>query len=381
MSEQLVVVGASVATTAFLERMRELGDTRPIVVVDGDPDAPYDRPPLSKQFLVGGDAEDIAVDWSDLDATLLRGWAVGAIPEERVLVVQRADGTEAVIPYQSLVIATGATPARLPIEPADTLTLRSAQDARRLRDHAGAGQRAIIIGAGAIGVELASSLVARGSEVVLLDRAHGPLERLLSGHLAGETTGWLQEAGVDCRWGVDISRIVRTDAGWRVELGSGDVVESDVLVSAVGARPSVGWLQGTELLTDGMLLADDDGRVVNSAGTLPGYFAIGDAVVRRRQNGVTERTESWAAARQHGARLAEILCGVAPAPEPRPYFWTEVAGRKLQVVGSLTPAMQLQVEFENPDRGAVLYRASDGSAEAWIGINAQPRIARLLMAS
>lgn len=230
-------------------------------------------------------------------------------------------------------------------------------------------------------MELASSLAARGSHVVLLDRAHGPLERLLSGHLAGDVTQWLTTAGVDCRWGVDIGAIHRMGTGWRVELANGTRLDSDVLVSAVGARPSVGWLAGTTLLTDGMLLADEDGRVMNAAGIVPDHFAIGDAVSRRRPDGSTERTESWAAARQHGARLAEELCGAPAEPEPRPYFWTEVAGRKLQVVGSLRPGMSLQVEFDNPERGAVLYRASDGVADAWIGVNAQPRIARLLVSA
>lgn len=379
MSDQLVVVGASVATTAFLERMRELGDTRSILVVDGDPDAPYDRPPLSKHFLVEGEVEDISVDWADLDVALVRGWAVDVHTEERVLFIREAGGAQRGVPYGQLIVATGATPARLPIEPPDTLTLRSAEDARRLREHTNAGQRAIIIGAGAIGVELASSLVARGSEVVVLDRAEGPLERLLSGHLSADVTRWLQEAGVDCRWGVDIAHIERTHSGWRVALADGGVMEGDVLVSAVGARPSVAWLGGTSLLTDGMLVADDDGHVVTSSGVVPFHFAMGDAVVRRLPDGGTSRTESWAAARQHGARLAELLCGVEPEVEPRPYFWTEVAGRKLQVVGSLRPTMKLDVEFENTDRGAVLYRATDGDAEAWIGINAQPRVAKLLM--
>lgn len=379
MSDQLVVVGASVATTAFLERMRELGDSRPITVVEGDPDAPYDRPPLSKSFLLGGDIEDIAVDWTGLGANRVNGWATGTWPAGKVLSIRNDKGGERELEYGQLVIATGATPVRLAIEPADTLTLRSAEDARRLRARASAGQRVTIIGAGAIGVELASSLTMRGSHVVLLDRAPGPLERLLSGHLAADVTQWLTTAGVDCRWGAGIGAIQRLRTGWRVELADGTRLDSDVLLSAVGARPSVGWLAGTTLLTDGLLLADERGRVTNAGGVVPDHFAIGDAVSRRYPDGTTERSESWAAARLHGARLAEELCGALSEPGPRPYFWTEVAGRKVQVVGSLRPGMSLQVEFENPERGSVLYRASDGVAEAWIGVNAQPRIARLLM--
>ncbi len=379
MSEELVVVGGSVATTSFLERLRQLGETRPIMVIDGDGDAPYDRPPLSKRFLIQGDFDDLAVDWSDLDATLVHGWAVGVRPESSVVHIRNNVGGEWELAYEQLVIATGATPVRLPIEPSDTLTLRSAEDARRLRALAGDGQRVTVIGAGAIGVELASSLVERGSHVTLLDRAHGPLERLLPGHLANDLTRWLAATGVDCRWGVNITAIRRTGSGWQVNLDDGTRLDSDVVVSAVGARPSVEWLSGTSLLTDGMLLANDSGRVVNSNGVVARHFAIGDVVSRLRPDGSIERTESWAAARQHGAQLAEELCGVSGDRVPEPYFWTEVAGRKIQVVGSLRPSMELDVEFENPELGGVLYRASEGDSVAWIGVNAQSRIAQLPM--
>lgn len=379
MSDQIVVVGGSVATTAFIERLRELGSTTRVVVVDADPDAPYDRPPLSKRYLVEGDVGDIAVDWSDLDVTLVRGLAIGVDRAGRELHVRTESGSSHGIPYGRLVIATGAVPARLPIEPPDTAVLRSAADARHLRQVAQEGTTAIIIGAGAIGVELASSLSVRGVRVVLLDRAGGPLERLLSGHLAGQITEWLTESGVDCRWHADIARIGRHGDRWRVELGDSEVLEGELLVSAVGARPAVAWLSESGLLTDGALIVDYGGRVLGPDGPIPDVSAMGDVVSRRAADGSLHRSESWASARRDGAVLAEDLCGVVRQPEPLPYFWTEVAGRNIQVVGTLNPGFAPQLEFENPERRAALYRVGSDGESAWIGVNAQPQIAKLLM--
>ncbi|MDN4596695.1 NAD(P)/FAD-dependent oxidoreductase [Leifsonia virtsii] len=379
MSGQLVVVGASVAATALIERIRELGNREPITVVDSDPDAPYDRPPVSKHYLVEADSSDIAVDWSDLDVSLVRAHATGVDPSAKLLLIEEA-GMSRSIPFENLVIATGAIPARLPIEPPDTLVLRSADDARRLRMHTEGGRSVIIIGAGAIGVELASSLAARGCTATLVDRAAGPLERLLAGHLSAETTEWLESAGVRCVWKADIAAIEHAGDGWTVELRGEETLRADLLVSAVGARPAVAWLQGSGLLTDGALIADEAGRVVVEDQPRGEVFAIGDVVTRRHDDGSLQRTESWAAARQHATQLAEDLCGAQRGTAPKPYFWTEVAGRMVQVVGSLSPDDELVLETANPERRSALYRAAGaGEDEAFIGVNAQPRIARILM--
>lgn len=380
MTGPLVIVGASVATTAFLERLRELSNIDPVWVIDSDPDAPYDRPPLSKHYLVEGDVDDIVVDWSDLDVELVRGRATGVDRDGGTVTVERPEGTEEAVPFGRLVIATGALPARLPIEPADAAVLRSAGDARKLRERTSAGESAIVIGAGAIGVELASSLAARGSKVSLLDRAAGPLERLLAGHLKEEASQWLDEAGIECHWEAEISRISAEGDGWLVELVDGSELRGDVLISAVGAKPAVGWLHDSGLLTDGALLVDDEGRVVVDGVAMPTIFGIGDAITARAADGTLKRTESWAEARQHGAQLAEFINGSGHQPAPRPYFWTEIAGRNLQVVGTLRAGAATSIESENSARRATLYRVtgSDGDT-AWIGVNSQPQIATLLM--
>jgi 3-phenylpropionate/trans-cinnamate dioxygenase ferredoxin reductase subunit len=287
-----------------------------------------------------------------------------------------AQGATGIVKYERLVIATGAAPIRLPIEPEGVLRLRRVEDADRIREAAKPGARVGIIGAGAIGVELATSLNALGCEVTVLDKADRPLERLLAGHLGTEVTGWLDSLGVDCRWGVDIERIDGEPGDWTVRLGDGEELRFDALIGAVGARPIVGWLESSGLLTDGQLVCDEFGRVLAPGESPDGVFGIGDVVTRRLSNGSLMRTESWSAAGEQGRQIAEVLLGRNPADAEIAYFWTDVAGRKVQVLGSLRRDGELSTEFENEARGAVLYRVAVNEEDGgWIGVNAPAQIA------
>lgn len=383
MREGIVIVGASVATTAFLERARECGYTGTVTVIDSDLDAPYDRPPLSKAYLDDGDVEAIAVDWNDFNVRFIRAEATGVDLVERVVETRDPEGHPASgVPFTDLIIASGAQPARLPFEPEGTVVLRSAADARNLRTRVGAGDIVTIIGAGAIGVELASSLSRNGVAVTVLDRAVGPLERLLGGHLSEKITSWLVEAGVTPRWDVGIESVQESQDGWKVILDDGEAIDSDIVISAVGSKPTVGWLTESGLLRDGMLIVDEVGAVETDGRPQSGVYAIGDVATRFDESGLPTRTESWSAAREQGVSLANHLFDSVAEPVGASYFWTEVAGRKIQVVGHVSPAGIVELESEKPERGRALYRVSEnGRDDSWIGVNAQPQIARLLMAS
>lgn len=378
---RIVLVGASTAGEAFVSRLRELGHEGEIVVVDRDARMPYDRPPLSKGYLTDPDDTDIGVDWAD-GTSIVSADVTGVDPVAKTLAVVDPDGVARAVPFDTLVIAAGATPVSLPIEREGVLHFRSVEDSETIRAAAGPGSRVGIIGAGAIGAELATSLSHNGAAVVLLDKADRPLERLLVGYLGADVTSWLQSTGVDCRWGVDIERIAGTPGDWTVDLGDGSQLGFDVLVSAVGVRPTVAWLADSGLLTEGQLICDADGRVLSAEGPQPDIFAIGDVVTRALPTGETCRTESWTAAKEHGAQLAEWLSGVPVTPAELPYFWTDVAGRKIQVLGTLRREGSIEVEFENTSRGGVVYRVDgDDGSTGWIGVNAPARIAVLRMST
>ena len=378
---RIVVVGASTAGEAFVSRLRELGHAEEVVVIERDARMPYDRPPLSKGYLTDPDDTDIGIDWP-AGTGIIVGDATGVDPAAQTVTVSGAAGDAQAIGYDTLVIAAGATPIRLPIEPDGVLHFRSAADADEIRAVAAEGNRVGVIGAGAIGSELATSLSLAGADVVLLDKADRPLERLLVGYLGADVASWLQSTGVDCKWGVDIERIDGTPGNWTVSLGDGSQLRFDALVSAVGVRPTVDWLADSGLLTAGQLLCDTSGRVLAAGEPLPGVYAIGDVVTRQLPTGDTVRTESWTAAKEHGAQLAEHLLGEAVTPAELPYFWTDVAGRKIQVLGTLRREGNIAVEFESPTRGGVVYRVDgDDGNTGWIGVNAPARIAMLRMSA
>lgn len=374
----VVVVGASVAAEAFTSRLLELGHEEEILVVDRDARMPYERPPLSKSFLTRPDDTEISVDW-DEGVQILCAEATGLDPEARTITFVTADeDVRRSVEFGTLVIATGATPFRLPIEPEGVLRLRTVADAEHIRESVGEGSRVGIIGAGAIGAELATSLREVGADVTVLDKADRPLERLLVGHLGADVTSWLQARGIQCRWSVDIASIEGPPGDWTVMLGDGEVLGFDVLISAVGARPVVAWLDGSGVLSDGQLLCSVQGQVLSPRGPLTNVYGIGDVVTRQLETGNRVRTESWTAAAEDGAQLAELLTGRAPQEDEPPYFWTDVAGRKIQVFGTLSREGEIEVEFENPARGSIVYKVSgQGGEVGWIGINAGPKIAML----
>ncbi|MGJ0204388.1 FAD-dependent oxidoreductase [Leucobacter sp. gxy201] len=377
----IVVIGASVAAEAFGNRLRELGYSGELLVVDRDPSMPYERPPLSKRFLTSPEDTEIAVEWQGI-APVIAAEATGVDPLASTVELRLEESGETRrVRYGRLVIATGASPVSLPIEPEGVLRLRTLGDVERIRRAAGDGDRVGIIGAGAIGSELATSLVGNGAEVVLLDKADRPLERLLVGHLGADVASWLQAIGIDCRWGADIEQITGGPGDWTMILGDGSVLAFDALISAVGARPITSWLSDSGLLTDGQLVCDERGRVMTGKAVHETVFGIGDVITRQTVSGERIRTESWTAAAEHGTHLAETLIGREPSAPEMPYFWTDVAGRKIQVLGTLRRDGAIEVEFENPGRGAILYRVSgDDGSEGWIGVNAQPQIAMLRMA-
>lgn len=380
---EIVVVGASVAAEALATRLRELGYDRELLVIDRDARMPYERPPLSKLYLTEPDSTEIGVEWDEgTPVTIAEALAVD--PEAKTLTLSdAATGSTRVVAYDTLVIATGASPILLPFAPSGMMQLRTVQDADRLRRAVHAGARVGIIGAGAIGAELATSLRKLGAEVVLLDKADRPLERLLAGHLGNEVTSWLEELGVDCRWEADIRGIEGGPGDWSVTLGDeAEALNFELLLCAVGARPAVDWLASSGLLSEGQLLCNESGQVVAPDTVHENIYGIGDVVTRLLSDDVRVRTESWSAAAEHGVHLAERLMGEGPATPEIPYFWTDVAGRKVQVLGVISRDGDAAVEFENPARGSVLLKVvGEDATEGWIGVNAQPKIAMLRMSS
>ncbi|MDX6231405.1 MAG: hypothetical protein QOH68_356 [Nocardioidaceae bacterium] len=380
----IVVVGASVASAAFVSEARHLGHEGVIVVVDSDVDAPYDRPPLSKEFLSAG-SEQLdrpGAPWWDARCEFVRAHATSLALDHLRVHLRADDGLEWDLSADHVVIATGASPIALPDEPDGVLSLRTAADARVLRQRLHDRASLAIIGAGAIGTELASSASAAGCEVAVLDRARHPLERLLGGHLGAEAAKWMSDAGINTFLGGNIDKISRLDSGWSVNFGV-EEVRADVVVSAVGSRPLIHWLKDSSLqLIDGVR-CDADGAALNAAGLpVPGVHAIGDAAAWRTFEGAFRRHEDWTSAQRQGRHVAQRLFGGAPGSIDREpaYFWTHQFGRRIQVLGDPSAGDRLVQHVDVPEKRAAFYTVeqADGETVAWVAVN-RPREFALAM--
>lgn len=371
MAAGIVIVGGGLAGGTVAAHLQEEGYSDPIVVIDDDPDAPYDRPPLSKDFL---SSERHAPDapWWPSGCTLVRGRAISLDPEARLLNVSREEDKATEMSYDHLVVATGTVPTSLPGEPLGVARLGSAAEARTLRPYAAAGKSVIVIGAGTVGTELASTLAEAGARVTLVGRGRQPLARFFGGHLGTEAAAWIRGAGVDLRLGERIEKIVRRDGRWRVSVGSEELT-SDMIVSAIGVRPNTDWLSGSGLhIADGVL-CDSHGTALNESGqAVMGVHAVGD-VARWQGPGGARRREDWTSARRQGITVANAILGREPGESEKAkhdYFWTHQFGRRIQVLGNIDPNGELVLHVERPEHSSSFYTVenSDGT-RAYISIN------------
>lgn len=261
----VVVVGASLAGLRSAEALRRGGHTGPITVVGSENHPPYDRPPLSKQLLTGrvdpdatalGPTGDLGVDW------LLGVTATGVDLDRRRV---RLDGAGE-LGFDALVIATGSearTLALLADRPGVHL-LRTLDDALALRQALLSGSpRVLVVGAGVIGLEVASSARSLGLQVTVVEMADAPLTRVVGDRLAPAVTGLHRDHGVDLRLGVTIEAVEGTGAVETVRLAGGSSVAADLVVVGVGAAPATAWLEGSGVdLADGVLCDSRDRKSV-----------------------------------------------------------------------------------------------------------------------
>lgn len=329
---RICIVGGSLAGLRAAQGLRAAGFDRTVVIVGEEPRAPYNRPPLSKQFLTGEIEEDgltlpipgeLDLDWRLGErATALR------MRERRVETDHgHVDDLEAVI------IATGSVARRLDLPALEGIhTLRSLHDARELRASIHGGGPVAVIGAGLIGCEIASSCRQLGVPVTLIEPAGGLMLRAL-GASAGELMGQLhRQEGVDLRLSTSVKSINGSPRVQSLELSDGSRLTVDTVVVAVGARPATDWLSGSGLRIQDGVLCDEHHRALGTAGRV---MAVGDVCRWRTADGETERGENWiAAAEQAGDAAQTLVHGVRGArPRPVPFFWTEQHHHRLQIVG------------------------------------------------
>ncbi|MFF4090231.1 NAD(P)/FAD-dependent oxidoreductase [Streptomyces nigra] len=342
----VVVAGAGMAGVQTAVALREKGFTGTITLIGAEPHQPYDRPPLSKAVLLGtaeGSAFD--VDFEALGVELRLG--------REVLGVRTADhvlDTEAgPVPYDVLVLATGAEPLRLPGTEGvpGVHLLRTLDDAERLRPVLARQHDVVVVGAGWIGAEFTTAAREAGCAVTVVEAAERPLAGALPAEVAAPMAAWYADSGAVLRTG---TRVERVEPG-EVVLDDGTRVPAGAVVVGIGARPATAWLTGSDIAlgAHGEVLADD--RLRTSA---PDVYAVGDcASFPSGRYGERLLVHHWDNALQGPRTVAADILGEAAAPyDPVPYFWSEQFGRFVQYAG------------HHPGADTLLWRG-DPAGAAW----------------
>ena len=311
--QRVVVVGAGLAGARSVQELRAQGHTGEVVLLGAEPHLPYDRPPLSKGLLLGT-ADDSTLE-GELDADVRLGVRATGLRSGAV------ETTGGDVAYDGLVLATGAVPRRL----GAGLTLRTVDDARALRARLVPGARAVIIGAGWIGAEVATAAARAGCATTILEGGGVPLGIALGPELGARTIPWYAELGIDLRLDAAVEA-VQPD---RVILAGGEQVAADLVVVGIGATPDTAWLEGSGLELDRGVLVDE-----HLAASWPGVVAAGDcAAWWSRRFGTRLRVEHWDDALHAPTTAVTTLLGGEAVHDPVPYFWSDQLGHRLQYAG------------------------------------------------
>jgi 3-phenylpropionate/trans-cinnamate dioxygenase ferredoxin reductase subunit len=371
MTDDVVIVGASVAGVRTAEALRRRGFGGRITLIGAEPRLPYDRPPLSKAFLTGNAAED--------DLTLLVGERLDRLElelrlgERAVAVdvparqVRLASGEP--VSFGAVVIATGSLPRRLPAADGwpGVHVLRTLDDALAIRAALAAGARVAVVGGGFIGAEVAWSARALGLEVTIIDPVPALMTRGLGPALGAVLAARHADHGMRLRLGRSVARVEGSGRVERLVLDDGTSLDADVVVVGIGADPAVGWLAGSGLAVDGGLCCDAWLRVRDT----DSVYAVGD-VARwpSSRYAAPVRLEHWTNAGEAAVAVAAALTG-SPAPfDPLPYVWSDQLGTRIQVFGQVRPGDELVYVEGGPDAAEfVATSGGDGATQAVVALS------------
>ncbi len=345
--KRVVVVGASLAGLRTAEALRRSGFTGALTIVGEEPHAPYNRPPLTKGALLDGpEASALALPCADdLDATWRLGVSATGLDTTRREVLL---GSGETLSFDGLVIATGASARRLPedVGGLGVHHVRTLDDATRLhRALAEPGRAVLVIGAGFLGSEVASTATSSGHRVTLVEATAGPMLGVLGPEVSAYCARLHRGRGVDLRTGTTVLSLTAAAGrpGTSVAVladersGARLQVEADVVVAALGATPNTGWLRGSGIDVDGGVATDRSLTVLDSAGVpVPGIVAVGDVarVPQPLLDGAASRVEHWATAVGHsGIAAATMLDQSPPVAATLPSFWTDQHGVQLRGIG------------------------------------------------
>lgn len=346
----IVIVGGGLAGQRCAETLRREGCERTIRLICAEAIRPYDRPPLSKRLLIDSSRDETLTYrserwYADHDIELLVGVrATGLAPDEHR--VRLSDGST--LRYERLLVATGARPRMLArLDGYDNVsTLRTFDDARRLREVLATGAALAVIGAGFVGLELAATARGQGLPVTLVEAAPYPLVGVLGERLGSWFADLHEREGATVRTAVTVDAIEGNGSARALRLSDGSIVEPDHVVVAAGVQPDVEWLRDSGLHSAGGVPVDARG-----ATAAPDVYAAGDAAATLdRDIGRHVAGSHWEAAARQGTEAALAMLGRASRPAAPASFWTDQYGLRIQYVGQARGADRIEFDGDRERR-------------------------------
>lgn len=354
MDDTVLIVGAGLAGSRCAEALRAGGYEGAVVLAGEEPRPPYERPALSKGLLVDGKSpESLALrpdgHWQDLGIDVLLGTRIARIDGRSCTAVT---DTGRILPWRSLVLATGARARTLDGLPAGVHVLRTLADALALRRELRPGRRLAVVGAGFVGGEVATSASTLGADVAVVEAAPVPLERVLGREVGALIADRYAEQGIDLHAGASLAGFRRGPAG-RVRgvlLADGSEIACDAVLLGIGVEPVAP--PGTPAGSGG-IPTDSCGRTA-----LPGIYACGDVASTFRPSlGRRIRVEHWTSASAQGAAVAAAILGRDEPHDEPPYFWSDQLGLRLQYVGHGECWSRVEIDGEADSFGARYFDA------------------------
>jgi NADPH-dependent 2,4-dienoyl-CoA reductase/sulfur reductase-like enzyme len=360
----IVIVGGGRAAARTAEQLRRSEFSGRITIVSDETHLPYDRPPLSKEVL-RKEVDDVSLKprayYDENDIVLRLGSAATSL-DTAAQTVTLADG--AVLGYDELVIATGLVPRRIPAFPdlEGIRVLRSFDESMALRRHATEAQRAVVIGAGFIGCEVAASLRSLGVDVVLVEPLPTPLAAVLGEQIGGLVARLHRDEGVDVRTGVSVAEVRGQGHVDSVVLSDGTELTADLVVVGIGSRPATEWLDGSGVAVDNGVICDEAGRT-----TVPNVWALGDVASWRDSTGHQVRVEHWSNVADQARVVVPAMLGQdVPSAVVVPYFWSDQYDVKIQCLGE-PEATDIVHLIEDDGRKFLAYYERDGVVVGVVG--------------
>lgn len=360
---EIVIVGAGHSGGRLAHRLRTRGYRGKLTLIGEDVHPPYERPPLSKSLLAGRTTARSAMIcdpawYATNDVSLLTEGRVVSI-DQVARRLQLAESRE--LAYGKLVLALGARPRVLSVPGWDlpgVLVLRTIDDAERLRERLLPGQRVAIVGAGLIGLELASTAREMGCTPFLVEASDRPLGRVVPREVAAQFAALLEAHDVRCHYRSVVTKIVASDSRLAVELADGQRALCDVVIVAIGVTPNSELAEQAGLAVANGIVTDELNRTSDL-----NIFAIGDvACVKPKGPGTGTRLETWHNAETQADRLASLLvAGQVEAPAQAPWFWTDQFGLQIQFAGVTDGVDEVIWRRRGPQAGTVALYLSGGS--------------------